>query len=77
MTLSSWIEVSESAYASNLSFFRRLVGPRVELAAVVKSNAYGHGMEIVAELAARHGADSFCVHSVASVSGGRACLRTS
>ncbi len=64
VTLNSWIEVSESAYASNLRFFRRLVGPRVELSAVVKSNAYGHGMEIVAELAARHGADSFCVHSL-------------
>ncbi len=63
-SLNSWVEVSESAYASNLRFFRRLVGPRVELSAVVKSNAYGHGMEIVADLAARHGADSFCVHSL-------------
>ncbi len=59
-----WVEISERAYAANLRFFRRLVGPGVELAAVVKSNAYGHGFEIVAALATRHGADSFCVHSL-------------
>ncbi len=59
-----WVEISESAYAANLRFFRRLIGPRVELSAVVKANAYGHGFETVAALAARHGADSFCVHSL-------------
>ena len=59
-----WVEISERAYASNLRFFRRLLGPDVELSAVVKSNAYGHGVDLVAALAARHGADSFCVHSL-------------
>ncbi len=59
-----WVEVSESAYAANLRFFRRLIGPKVELAAVVKSNAYGHGFTSIASLAVRHGADSFCVHSL-------------
>ncbi len=62
--LNTWLEISAGAYAKNLRFFRRLVGPAVELAAVVKANAYGHGMELVAGLAARHGADSFCVHSL-------------
>ncbi len=64
LRLNTWLEISEGAYARNLAFFRRLVGPGVELAAVVKANAYGHGMELVAGLAARHGADSFCVHSL-------------
>lgn len=62
--LNSWIEISESAYAANLEFFRRLVGPEVELSAVVKSNAYGHGLLEIAALAVRHGADSFCVHAL-------------
>ncbi len=62
--LDVWVEVSDAAYAHNLGFFRRLVGPEVELSAVVKSNAYGHGVDLVAGLAARHGADSFCVHSL-------------
>lgn len=62
--LNTWLEISEEAYGHNLRFFRQLVGPDVELSAVVKSNAYGHGMEPVAELARRHGADSFCVHAL-------------
>lgn len=62
--LNTWIEISESAYARNLAFVRRLLGPRVELAAVVKSNAYGHGWREIAGLAAKYGADSFCVHSL-------------
>ncbi len=60
----TWIELSASAYASNLALFRRLLGPRIELAVVVKANAYGHGLTEIAALAAAHGADSFCVHSM-------------
>ena len=45
-----WVEVSAGAHAANLRFFRRLIGPDVELAAVVKANAYGHGLETVAAL---------------------------
>lgn len=62
--LNTWIELSEAAYRKNLAFVRRRVGPEVELAAVVKSNAYGHGWREIAGLAMRHGADSFCVHSL-------------
>ncbi|MEM9594477.1 MAG: alanine racemase [Acidobacteriota bacterium] len=62
--LNSWIELSESAYRQNLSLFRRRVGPKVELSAVVKGNAYGHGAVQIAGLAAAHGADSFCVHAL-------------
>lgn len=62
--LNTWIELSEGAYRANLEAVRRRVGPGVELAAVVKANAYGHGWREIAELAARHGADSFAVHSL-------------
>jgi len=62
--LNSWIELSAGAYSRNLRFFRRLAGEGVELSAVVKANAYGHGMERIARLAADTGADSFCVHSL-------------
>ena len=51
---STWIDLSAAAYASNLALFRRLVGPEVELATVVKANAYGHGMVEIATLAAAH-----------------------
>jgi alanine racemase len=48
--LNTWIEISESAYAANLKFFRKLIGNEVELSVVVKSNAYSHGWQQVAGL---------------------------
>ncbi len=60
----TWVELSEAAYAHNLRFFRQRLGSQVELAAVVKANAYGHGWRHIAHLAAKHGADSYCVHSL-------------
>jgi len=63
-SLNTWIEISESAYAANLKFFRKLIGEEVELSVVVKSNAYGHGWQQIAGPAAKHGADSFSVHSL-------------
>lgn len=60
----TWLEIDRDAHAHNIRFFRRLIGPSVELAAVVKSNGYGHGILPVARQAKRAGADSFCVHSL-------------
>jgi alanine racemase len=60
----SWLEISEMAYSHNLKFFRSRLKPSTEFAVVIKSNAYGHGMAQIASLAMKHGADSFCVHSL-------------
>ncbi|MFQ6070088.1 MAG: alanine racemase [Candidatus Aminicenantales bacterium] len=62
--LNTWIEISESAYAHNLNFFKRLIPGGTEFSAVVKANAYGHGFDEIASLAAKYGAHSFCVHSL-------------
>jgi alanine racemase len=62
--LLSWIEIEEAAVASNLAEFRRRLQPGVALQAVVKSNAYGHGLELMARVGVRSGADSFGVHTV-------------
>lgn len=62
--LNQWIEISRDAYLHNLAFLRSLVGEKVELSVVVKSNAYGHGLVPIARLAVEGGADSFCVHSL-------------
>lgn len=45
----SWAEIDRSALKYNAAFVRSLVGPEVQLLAVVKANAYGHGMVGVAE----------------------------
>ena len=61
--LLTWIEIDEAALASNLRYFRSRLARDVSLQAVIKSNAYGHGLEQVARIAARSGADSFGVHT--------------
>ena len=61
--LLSWIEIDETAVESNVRTFRRRLRPETSLQAVVKSNAYGHGLDVIARAAGRAGVDSFGVHS--------------
>ena len=57
----TWAEVDLSAIGENLNTVRRRVGDRVQVMAVVKANAYGHGVADVAPYLARCGADQFGV----------------
>jgi alanine racemase len=56
-TANSWIEISSGALARNVAVFRELVGAERRLVAVVKADAYGHGMVEVAREALAAGAD--------------------
>lgn len=58
-----WVEISESALRNNVAVFRRIAGDGRRLMAVVKSNAYGHGMIEVARIALEAGADWLGVFS--------------
>ncbi len=40
----TWVEVSQKALTHNIKEFQRILTPQTEIMAVVKSNAYGHGM---------------------------------
>ncbi|MBI2100627.1 MAG: alanine racemase [Candidatus Vogelbacteria bacterium] len=62
--LRTWIEVERKAVAHNYRVFRRLVGLKVKLMAVVKSNGYGHGLVPFAKLLSRLGADWLGVDSM-------------
>jgi alanine racemase len=62
--LNTWVEISEQAYAHNLAFFKKIIPKGTELSVVVKANAYGHGLKEISGLADKHGADSFCVHTL-------------
>lgn len=53
----TWVEVDAGALAHNVGEFRRLVGPARKLLAVVKADAYGHGLAIAARTAVAAGAD--------------------
>jgi alanine racemase len=48
-----WIEIDENALIHNLELFRKTVGEETSLLAVVKANAYGHGLAAVAPRAAK------------------------
>jgi len=61
---SQWIEIRSAALRSNLSLFRGLVSEKTQLAAVVKANAYGHGLAEVVQAVVRY-VDWFAVHSAA------------
>jgi len=57
-----WIEVDASALDHNLRLFRSLLSPATAMLAVVKANAYGHGIAEIAPRAAAV-ADWLGVHS--------------
>lgn len=61
--LTTWIEVSRPALRSNLALFRGLLGGAPRLLAVVKANAYGHGLELVSRTCREAGVDMLGVHS--------------
>ena len=62
--LRTWIELDKAALRHNLQIFRRLIGPNRQLMAVVKSNAYGHGLIDFSRAAAALGVDWFGVDSI-------------
>ena len=62
--LRTWIEVDATAAKKNYATFRRLIGKKVKLWAVVKSNAYGHGLYAFSKVMDRTRVDGFCVDSV-------------
>jgi alanine racemase len=42
--LRTWIEIDKKALAGNFNAFRKLVGEKVKILSVIKSNAYGHSL---------------------------------
>jgi alanine racemase len=68
--LRSWVEVDPGALGHNLAFVRRTIGPKPEILAVIKANAYGHG----AGQAARALAHDVAVFGVANLSEAQAVL---
>lgn len=59
----NWVEIDAAALGGNIAEFKRRLGQGTRFAAVVKSNAYGHGMVEVARIAAAAGADWLCVNN--------------
>jgi len=64
MKYRTWVEIDERALSSNISQLRALTSSGTRFCAVVKANAYGHGLREVVHIAARAGTDAFAVDSL-------------
>lgn len=63
-TSKTWVEISEKNLINNLGQFRKLIGKNKKLMAVVKSNAYGHGLVEVAKITQENNTDWLGVDSI-------------
>lgn len=59
----SHIEISRSAYKSNIRYLKKIIGPEARISSVIKGNAYGHGVENILPLGEEAGLDHFSVFS--------------
>ena len=60
----TWIEIDKKKAKKNYTTFRKLIGSKCKLMAVVKSNAYGHSLVDFSLLANDFGVDYFGVDSI-------------
>lgn len=60
----TWTDISTDAFVANLNEIRKLIGPAVQLLAVLKADAYGHGASDLASIALDHGANLIGVSSL-------------
>ena len=59
----SHIEISKSAYKTNIKYLKGQLGENTIISSVVKGNAYGHGIENIVPMAEASGISHFSVFS--------------
>lgn len=60
----SWIEVNLSQIKKNLDIYKSLLAKDVQIMAVIKADAYGHGDSVVAKCLSECGVDLFAVSNI-------------
>ncbi|SFU09922.1 alanine racemase [Algoriphagus locisalis] len=63
MIATSSLEISAKAYRQNIRYIRSEIGPEPTISAVVKGNAYGHGISQMVEIAEKAGIRHFSTFS--------------
>ena len=61
MNTRTWAEIDVDALISNIKEIRKITNPNALLMAVVKADAYGHGVSECASVLLKHGADFLAV----------------
>ncbi len=59
----TWIEISERALTQNITTLNNVSG-KSKFCAVVKANAYGHGLKEIAQILNRNGVNFFAVDNI-------------
>ena len=65
MASTSYIEIDRNALNNNVCFLKGLLGSETRISAVVKGNAYGHGLPAILPALEELGIDHFSVYSSA------------
>lgn len=60
----TWIEINERALQQNIHTLQGLLSGGARFCAIVKANAYGHGLKEIVQIAARQGVDAFGVDAI-------------
>lgn len=60
----TWVEINSRALTNNIEALRSLLTPEARFCAVVKANAYGHGLKEVSGIARNASVDTFAVDSI-------------
>lgn len=60
----TWVEINSRALTNNIEALRSLLTPEARFCAVVKANAYGHGLKEVAAIARIASVDTFAVDAI-------------
>lgn len=63
MTSTSHIEIINKALKNNIEFLKSLLGTETMISAVIKGNAYGHGVEVIVPALENLGINHFSVYS--------------
>jgi alanine racemase len=61
---SLWAQIDLDAVAFNTQAVKKIIGPNTRLLAVVKNNAYGHGIVKVGQTVLKYGADFLGVSTI-------------
>jgi alanine racemase len=61
MIENSQITLNENAVENNIAFLKKKLGGKVKISAVVKANAYGHGIEQIVPVFEKYGIDHYAV----------------
>ena len=57
----AWVEINHSALAENVQAIKKILAPKTQLMAVVKADAYGHGVINIAQTILKNGCQSLAI----------------